>query len=64
MSPMRYLMQCCLDGVRADFLLHRELGMVTNTAYKWGFFNLGQFAARYRAHFGELPHETLRGARR
>ena len=53
-----------LDGVRADLLRHRELGMVTNVACKWGFFNLGQFAARYREQFGELPHETLRAVRR
>lgn len=62
-SPKRYLFQCRLDGARADLLLHRELGMVTNTAHKWGFFNLGQFAARYREQFGELPHETLRRAK-
>jgi AraC-like DNA-binding protein len=60
MSPMRYLLQCRLDGVRAELLMHRELGMVTTTAFKWGFFNLGLFAARYRERFGELPHETLR----
>lgn len=64
MSPMRYLMQCRLDGVRADLLRDREVGMVTTAAYKWGFFNLGQFAARYREQFGELPHDTLRSARR
>jgi AraC-like DNA-binding protein len=62
-SPKRYLLQCRLDGARADLLLHRELGMVTNTAHKWGFFNLGQFAARYREQFGELPNETLRKAK-
>ncbi|WP_195763812.1 helix-turn-helix transcriptional regulator [Pseudoduganella rivuli] len=59
-SPMRYLLQCRLDGARADLLLHREQGMVGNTACKWGFFNLGHFAGRYRERFGELPHQTLR----
>lgn len=57
-SPMRYLQQCRLERARADLLDARA--SVTETAYRWGFGNLGDFAARYRERFGEKPSETLR----
>jgi AraC-like DNA-binding protein len=57
-SPMRYLQQCRLERARAD-LLDAQAG-VTEIAYRWGFGNLGDFAARYRERFGEKPSETLR----
>jgi AraC-like DNA-binding protein len=57
-SPMRYLQQCRLERARADLLDARA--SVTETAYRWGFGNLGDFAARYRARFGEKPSETRR----
>jgi len=33
---------------------------IADVANEWGFWHLGQFAADYRRHFGELPSETLR----
>ncbi len=33
---------------------------VTDIATAHGFFELGQFAARYRKAFGEVPSQTLR----
>lgn len=57
-SPMRYLQQCRLERARAELLDGR--GSVTEIAYRWGFGNLGDFAARYRERFGEKPSETLR----
>ncbi|WP_158290230.1 AraC family transcriptional regulator [Ramlibacter sp. WS9] len=57
-SPMRYLQQCRLERARADLLDARA--SVTEIAYRWGFGNLGDFAARYRERFGEKPSETLR----
>ena len=57
-SPMRYLQQCRLERARADLLDAR--GSVTDIAYRWGFGNLGDFAARYRERYGERPSETLR----
>lgn len=57
-SPMRYLQQCRLERARADLL--DAQASVTEIAYRWGFGNLGDFAARYRERFGEKPSETLR----
>jgi AraC-like DNA-binding protein len=60
-SPMRYLQQRRLERARSDLLDGN--GNVTEIAYRWGFSNLGDFAIRYRQHFGERPSQTLRGAR-
>jgi AraC-like DNA-binding protein len=57
-SPMRYLQQCRLERARADLL--DAQASVTEVAYRWGFGNLGDFAARYRERFGEKPSKTLR----
>ncbi|MCO8272143.1 AraC family transcriptional regulator [Actinoplanes sp. TRM 88003] len=58
-TPMAYLRRVRLDHV------HRELraGGVTvqDSARRWGFANLGRFAAEYRAEYGETPSQTLRG---
>jgi AraC-like DNA-binding protein len=59
-SPMRYLQQCRLERARAELLDGR--GSVTDIAYRWGFGNLGDFAACYRERYGERPSETLRRA--
>jgi AraC-like DNA-binding protein len=63
-SPMRYLLHWRLDRARAD-LLDAEPGArtVTDIAMRWGFGNLGDFAARYRSRFGELPRATLQRSR-
>ena len=34
---------------------------VTRIATDHGFYELGRFASRYRAVYGERPSETLRG---
>jgi AraC-like DNA-binding protein len=60
LSPLRYLQQQRLDGVRAQLLSGGAGESVTRVALDWGFANLGVFAARYRARFGESPRETLR----
>ena len=63
-SPMRYLLHCRLDRVRTDLLDASSSASVTDIALRWGFGNLGDFAARYRERFGELPRQSLRrGAR-
>jgi AraC-like DNA-binding protein len=59
-SPMRYLLHWRLDRARADLLdAAPGTSTVTDIALRWGFGNLGDFAARYRSRFGELPRTTL-----
>ena len=36
---------------------------MTAVATRWGFANLGKFAAAHHAAYGENPRETLRRAR-
>jgi AraC-like DNA-binding protein len=33
---------------------------VASVAYRWGFTNLGRFAAAHAARYGESPLKTLR----
>jgi AraC-like DNA-binding protein len=61
MSPTTYL------RLRRMWLVHRTLwrgdagaASVSVVARRYGFRNLGRFAADYRASFGELPSATLR----
>ena len=35
-------------------------GIVTDMALKYGFNHLGRFASAYRAHYGELPKDSIR----
>jgi AraC-like DNA-binding protein len=63
MSPMAYIRKLRLEAVHRDLCRSRAATTVTDTATKWGFFQFGEFAAAYRAQFGELPSQTLRGAR-
>lgn len=59
-SPWQYMLELRLQAVREDLLAGHHGGTVTVVAMRWGFSNLGTFAARYRELFGELPSETLR----
>lgn len=34
---------------------------VSEIAYRWGFGNLGRFAAQYRQRYGHPPSRTLGG---
>jgi len=60
-GPVRYLTLKRLAGVRAE-LRRSEPSVtgVTETATKYGFWDLGRFARDYRQTFGEKPSETLR----
>ena len=59
-TPKSYVQAQRLTGVRRAL---READpsttRVTDVANEWGFWHLGQLAADYRRHFGELPSETL-----
>jgi AraC-like DNA-binding protein len=60
-SPLQYMLELRLQGVRGDLVGARDGASVTDLALKWGFSHLGQFAARYRQRFGESPRDSLRG---
>jgi AraC family ethanolamine operon transcriptional activator len=57
-SPIKYLSALRLGRVRRE--LRQGVATVAQTAYRWGFWHLGQFARDYRCQFGELPSQTLR----
>lgn len=62
MSPVTYLRALRLNGVRRE-LRRGGAEPVADRAARWGFWHPSRFAADYRRMFGELPSETLRGAR-
>ena len=61
-GPKRYLNIRRLSRVRAELLSADPDVCIAEIANGWGFWHMGQFAADYRQHFGELPSET-RGKR-
>lgn len=61
-SPMGHLREVRLR--RAHEALQRSdpsNASVTSIAYRWGFTNLGRFAAAYAARYGMPPSVTLKG---
>lgn len=63
-NPVQYLRSLRLNGARRE--LRECVGnpqAIRDIAGKWGFWHLSRFAGEYRALFGELPSETLRGQR-
>jgi AraC-like DNA-binding protein len=64
-TPMAYLKSIRLARAHADLRqLSVEDGMtVAAVAYRWGFGNLGRFAADYRREFGRSPSEVLHAPR-
>ena len=61
-GPKRYLLIRRLSGVRRELRSAKRKARITDIANRWGFWHMGQFAADYRQHFGELPSETLSSA--
>lgn len=59
-TPMNFLRQVRLAGVRKDLEQGRAPGVVAEVALRWGFNHLGRFSADYRRSFGESPSDTLR----
>lgn len=63
-SSMEHLRRLRMEHVRAALLSPSKPDTtVTEVALRWGFGHLGQFAADYRARFGELPSQTLKRSR-
>ncbi|RBM22154.1 AraC family transcriptional regulator [Streptomyces sp. PT12] len=63
-TPLGYLREIRLARARHDLLTAGRDGSATvsEIAYRWGFGNLGRFAAAYRARYGEPPSTTLDSA--
>jgi AraC-like DNA-binding protein len=62
MSPKQCVIHDRLHGVRRKLSDPRAMpATVTDVATEYGFFELGRFAGRYKAAFGETPSATLRG---
>ena len=59
-SPFEYIKARRLNAARQALVAaDSSSNRVTRIAVENGFAHLGRFAADYREHFGELPHETL-----
>jgi AraC-like DNA-binding protein len=60
-SPIAYLTALRLNHARADLQKRATRDLtVTQVAMNWGFFHLGRFSAKFRAHFGVSPSAVLR----
>ncbi len=63
-SPKKYLTVLRLNLAHQDLLASRPgESRVGRIGARWGFWHMSRFARDYRRLFGELPSETLRGAR-
>jgi AraC-like DNA-binding protein len=59
-APLTYIRRLKFSRVREELLQgggHKVT--VSETAARWGFFEMSHFARHYRELFGELPSETL-----
>lgn len=62
-TPKQYLNRLRLAGVHRALLDAEEQRTIGDLAAHWGFWHLSQFAANYRAMYGELPSETAQRIR-
>ena len=58
-TPKQYLNAIRLNAVRRELRSAGPEVKISDVANRWGFWHMGQFAADYRKHFGELPSELL-----
>lgn len=60
-TPMAYLREVRLRRAHQDLeTSDPSVDTVASIAFRWGFANLGRFAAAYAARYGERPAMTLR----
>ncbi len=57
--PQKALLKIRLEAAHFELLMGGSDMTVTEVATRWGFFELGRFADKYKKHFGELPSSTL-----
>jgi AraC family ethanolamine operon transcriptional activator len=62
-GPKAYFNQLRLVRVRSDLMRKSITYSVADAANNWGYWHMGQFAKDYHRMFGELPSETLNGAK-
>ena len=58
-SPLQYLRQIRLEGVRGALIGDVDQGAISEIAQQWGFTHMGRFAALYKEAFGQTPSETV-----
>lgn len=58
-TPSRYLRDVRLNRIRDELVAAGPGATVSEVAARWGYVNLGVFAASYRRRFGENPSQTL-----
>lgn len=59
-TPLRYLRRVRLAGAHRELRTARQgQATVTDIAQRWGFANLGRFAAYHRQAYGATPAQTL-----
>ena len=61
--PARFMKLFRLNRVRAALCGARPPISIADTANRWDFWHMGQFARDYRRLFGEAPSQTLRRGR-
>ncbi len=62
-GPKGYINRVRLSRVRRELLHQSSAIRIADTANRFGFWHMGQFARDYRRMFGELPSETAGYAR-
>lgn len=60
LSPMQYLRQLRLEGVRAELLASDTTTRLPDIIRRWGFAHVGRFTDTYTECFDERPETTPR----
>jgi len=60
LSPKQFIHITRLNQIRREFQTSSEYRTVSDTAFDFGFFHLGQFCHDYKRLFGETPLQTMK----
>ena len=58
-SPKQYIQVIRLNQARRMLQSNEEFQTISEVAFNYGFFHLGQFCQSYKRLFGETPRQTL-----